>query len=162
MKKWAKGILSPIVFVGGTAEAIVKGATNILEAGGDTITSTLTNGASRVAQLWDEENISNPATAGDKDTTPVPSSQTQTTDAFQILNNNINKTCRSRKLIDNAEQIRALIRDGSELGVESMVIHCTKNVGAEIKGGIVLPAYTLGVSVSGNDDGTVSIEVKYK
>jgi hypothetical protein len=177
MKKVVKGILSPIIFVGGTAEAIVKGAAKIIEVSGETINSTLTNGADRVLQLWDEKNDNNQSPKKDKDdspndnnqspkknkdNSPIVHSQTETTDPFQKLNNSINKTYGSRKLIDNAEQIRALIRDGSELGLESMVIHCTKNLGAEIKGGLVLPAYTAGVSVSGNDDGTVYIEVKFK
>ncbi|MGL6282381.1 MAG: hypothetical protein ACRC2J_08255 [Microcoleaceae cyanobacterium] len=177
MKKVVKGILSPIIFVGGTAEAIVKGAAKIIEVSGETINSTLTNGADRVLQLWEEKNDTNQSPKNDKDDSPnnnnqspkkdkddspIVTSQTETTDPFQKLNNSINKTYRSEKLIDNAEQIRELIRDGSELGLESMVIHCTKKLGAEIKGGLVLPAYTVGVSVSGNNDGTVYIEVKFK
>lgn len=159
MEKWVKGILSPIVFVGGTAEAIVKGATSILEAGGQTVVSTLTNGSTRVAQLWDEKNDGNQALAEDQ---PAPPVEKRDTDPFHTLNASIKKAFGSPKLIDNAEQIRALIRDGAELGVESMVIHCTKQLGGEIKAGLVLPEYTFGVSVSGRDDGTVSVEVKFK
>lgn len=169
-KKWVKGILSPLVFVGGTTEAIVKGAANILNAGGETISSTLTNGAHRVVQLWDEKNDSDQPLADNKDATSVVSSQTQSTDPsktqgtdpFDTLNSSINKTLGSRKLIDNAEQIRALIRDGALLGVDSMVIHCTKELGGEIKGGLVIPNNTLGLSISGHDDGTVFVEVKFK
>lgn len=175
-KKWVKGILSPLVFVGGTTEAIVKGSANILNAAGDTISSTLMNGAHRVVQLWEEKNDDDQAIAEDKQTvvedkqivvedknaTPVVSSQTPSTDPFDTLNTSINKTLGSRKLIDNAEQIRALIRDGALLGVDSMVIHCTKELGGKIEGGLVLPNNTLGLSISGHNDGTVFVEVKFK
>jgi hypothetical protein len=58
MNKWAKGVLTPIAFVAGTAGGILKGVGKVVIALGDTIQHTLSGGTESVCELWtdDDEN----------------------------------------------------------------------------------------------------------
>jgi hypothetical protein len=68
----------------------------------------------------------------------------------------------SPKLINNAEEIRKIIREGAEMGVQTLTIKCTKEVGAGLNVGFPLPMGNVGVEIKGRNDGNVEITVTYK